>query len=78
MRWLFCYGDYRWCIIKKAGLQSQMKYKLSSNLVSLAVLEQVELIQQLEEKEKNVVYTIIESFISKKKIKEFVQQNVAL
>ncbi|WP_165789201.1 hypothetical protein [Chryseobacterium shigense] len=51
---------------------------MSSNLVSLAVLEQVELIQQLEEKEKNVVYTIIESFISKKKIKEFVQQNVAL
>lgn len=43
-----------------------------------AVLEQVELIQQLEEKEKNVVYTIIESFISKKKFKDFVQQNVAL
>lgn len=31
-----------------------------------------------EEKEKNVVYTIIESFISKKKFKDFVQQNVAL
>jgi len=43
-----------------------------------AVLEQVELIQQLEEKEKNVVFAIIESFISKKKFKEFVQQNVTL
>lgn len=43
-----------------------------------AILEQVELIQQLEEKEKNVVYTIIESFISKKKFKDFVQQNIAL
>lgn len=43
-----------------------------------AVLEQMELISQLEEKEKNVVYTIIESFISKKRFKDFVQQNVAL
>ncbi len=43
-----------------------------------AVLEQMELISQLEEKEKNVVYTIIESFISKKRFKDFVSQNVAL
>lgn len=43
-----------------------------------AILEQVELISQLEEKEKNVVYTIIESFISKKRFKDFVSQNVAL
>ena len=43
-----------------------------------AVLEQMELISQLEEKEKNVVYTIIESFISKKRFKDFVSQNVSL
>lgn len=43
-----------------------------------AIIEQVELISQLEEKEKNVVYTIIESFISKKRFKDFVSKNVAL
>lgn len=43
-----------------------------------AMIEQVELISQLEEKEKNVVYTIVESFISKKKFKDFVTQNIAL
>lgn len=42
------------------------------------MLEQVELISQLEEKEKNVVYTIVKSFISKKKFKDFVSQNIAL
>ncbi len=43
-----------------------------------AVVEQVNLISQLDEKEKNVVYTIVESFLSKKRFKEFVSQNVAL
>ncbi len=43
-----------------------------------AVVEQVNLISQLDEKEKNVVYTIVESFLSKKRFKEFVTQNVAL
>jgi transcriptional regulator with XRE-family HTH domain len=43
-----------------------------------AVVEQVNLISQLDEKEKNVVYTIVESFISKKRFKEFVTQNIAL
>jgi transcriptional regulator with XRE-family HTH domain len=42
------------------------------------IVEQVQLISQLEEKEKNVVYTIVESFISKKKFKDFVNQNIAL
>jgi len=43
-----------------------------------AIVEQVNLISQLDEKEKNVVYTIVESFISKKRFKDFVQQNIAL
>ncbi|HEX8576326.1 MAG TPA: helix-turn-helix transcriptional regulator, partial [Flavobacterium sp.] len=43
-----------------------------------AIVEQVNLISQLDEKEKNVVYTIVESFLSKKRFKDFVQQNVAL
>jgi len=43
-----------------------------------AMVEQVNLISQLDEKEKNVVYTIVESFISKKRFKDFVTQNVAL
>ena len=42
------------------------------------MMEQVELISQLEEKEKNVDYTIVESFVSKKKFKDFVTQNIAL
>ena len=41
-------------------------------------MEQVELISQLEEKEKNVFYTVVESFVSKKKFKDFVTQNIAL
>jgi hypothetical protein len=40
--------------------------------------EQVKLNSQLEEKVKNGVFTILESFISKKKFKDFVNQNVAL
>ncbi len=43
-----------------------------------AMVEQVNLISQLDEKEKNVVYTIVESFISKKRFKDFVTQNIAL
>ena len=43
-----------------------------------AMVEQVNLISQLDEKEKNVVYTIVESFISKKRFKDFVTQNMAL
>ncbi|MET3047416.1 MULTISPECIES: helix-turn-helix domain-containing protein [Flavobacterium] len=41
-----------------------------------AIVEQVNLISQLDEKEKNVVYTIVESFISKKRFKDFVQQQL--
>lgn len=43
-----------------------------------AIVEQVNLISQLDDKEKNVVYTIVDSFISKKRFKEFVTQNIAL
>ena len=43
-----------------------------------AIVEKVNLISQPDEKEKNVVYTIVESFLSKKRFKDFVQQNVAL
>ncbi len=41
-----------------------------------AIVEQVNLISQLDEKEKNVIYTIVESFISKKRFKDFVQQQL--
>ena len=40
--------------------------------------EQVNLISQLDEKEKDVDYTFVESFISKKRFKDFVQQIIAL
>ncbi len=41
-----------------------------------AIVQQVELISQLDEKEKNVIYTMIEAFISKKKFKDFLLQNI--
>ncbi|MEO0556502.1 MAG: helix-turn-helix transcriptional regulator [Bacteroidota bacterium] len=39
--------------------------------------EQMRLIQQLNEKEKTIVFEIIDSFLTKKKFKDFFQKNVA-
>ncbi|MDH6254483.1 transcriptional regulator with XRE-family HTH domain [Chryseobacterium sp. H1D6B] len=43
-----------------------------------AILEQVELIQELEPDEKSMVFKMIDTFINQKKFKDFVKQNVAL
>ncbi|WP_010520205.1 helix-turn-helix domain-containing protein [Aquimarina agarivorans] len=41
------------------------------------VLEQVKLIAQLDEDEKNVVFKMIDAFLTKKKFKEFFKENMA-
>lgn len=43
-----------------------------------AILEQVELIQELEPDEKTMIFKMIDTFINQKKFKDFVKQNVAL
>ncbi len=40
-------------------------------------VEQVKLIQQLDQEEKNMVFKMIETFLTKKKFKDFFQKNVA-
>lgn len=39
--------------------------------------EQVKLIQELDQEEKNMVYKIIETFLTKKKFKDFFNKNIA-
>ncbi len=41
------------------------------------LMEQVKLIQELDEKDKNTVFNIIETMLTKRKFKEFFQKNVA-
>ena len=41
-------------------------------------MEQVRLIQDLDEKDKNIVLSIIETMLTKKKFKEFFQKNIAV
>lgn len=42
-----------------------------------SLMEQVKLIQELETDEKNMVFKMVDTFLTKKKFKEFFQQNVA-
>jgi transcriptional regulator with XRE-family HTH domain len=41
------------------------------------LLEQVKLIQELEPEEKNMVFKMIDTFLTKKKFKDFFQKNIA-
>ncbi len=40
-------------------------------------LEQVRLIQQLDEKDKSIIFGMIETMLTKKKFKDFFQKNIA-
>ena len=40
-------------------------------------VEQVKLIQELDQEEKNMVFKMVETFLTKKRFKEFFQKNVA-
>ncbi|WMJ75313.1 helix-turn-helix transcriptional regulator [Cytophagaceae bacterium ABcell3] len=41
------------------------------------LMEQVKLIQELEPEEKNMVFKMIDTFLTKKKFKDFFQKNIA-
>jgi len=40
--------------------------------------EQVKLIQELDPEEKNMIFKMVETFLTKKKFKDFFQKNVAV
>jgi len=42
------------------------------------LLEQVRMIQDLEADEKNIVFKMVDTFLTKKKFKDFFQKNVAI
>ncbi len=42
-----------------------------------SLMEQVKLIAELEEEEKNMVFKMIDTFLTKKKFKDFFQKNIA-
>ena len=42
-----------------------------------SLLQQVQLISQLEEEEKNVVFKMVDAFLTKKKFKDFFHNNIA-
>jgi transcriptional regulator with XRE-family HTH domain len=42
-----------------------------------AVLEKLQLINELEEEEKNILLKLIETFVSKKRFKDYLQKNIA-
>jgi hypothetical protein len=42
-----------------------------------ALIEQVKLIQELELDEKNMVFKMVDTFLTQKKIKDFFKKNVA-
>ncbi len=42
-----------------------------------STVEQVKLIQELDQEEKNMVFKMIETFLTKKKFKEFFNKNIA-
>jgi transcriptional regulator with XRE-family HTH domain len=41
------------------------------------VVEQVKLIQELDQEEKNMVFKMVETFLTKKKFKDFFNKNIA-
>lgn len=42
-----------------------------------AVLEQLKLINELDTEEKNILLKLIETFVSKKRFKDYLQKNIA-
>ena len=61
-----------------------MIFDKSSNKVSSEVsledkttVEQVKLIQELDQEEKNMVFKMVETFLTKKKFKDFFNKNIA-
>ena len=47
------------------------------SLQDTATLEQLQLINELEAEEKNILLKLIETFVSKKRFKDYLQKNIA-
>jgi hypothetical protein len=47
------------------------------SLEDKAVIEQLQLINELEPDEKNMLLKLIETFVSKKRFKDYLQKNIA-
>jgi len=47
------------------------------NIEDKSLMEQVKLIAELEPEEKNVVFKMIDTFLTKKKFKDFFNKNIA-
>ncbi len=47
------------------------------SLTDKKALEQLQLINELEDEEKNILLKLIETFVSKKRFKEYLQKNIA-
>ena len=47
------------------------------SLEDKTTVEQVKLIQELDQEEKNIVFKMIETFLTKKKFKDFFNKNIA-
>ena len=47
------------------------------SLEDKSTVEQLKLIQELDQEEKNMVYKMIETFLTKKKFKDFFNKNIA-
>ncbi len=47
------------------------------SLEDKTTVEQVKLIQELDQEEKNMVFKMIETFLTKKKFKDFFNKNIA-
>ncbi len=58
-----------------------MEATLSASLVLLLCdekkLEQLQLINELDKEEKSILLKLIETFVSKKRFKEYLQKNIA-
>jgi hypothetical protein len=57
----------------------RMKNKIPNvvTIVDKSVFERINLIQQLEEEDKNALFRIIDSMLTKSKLKEFFDKNMA-
>lgn len=47
------------------------------NIEDKTTVEQLKLLQELEPEEKNMIFKMIDTFLTKKKFKDFFQKNVA-
>jgi hypothetical protein len=57
--------------------KSSNKVSSEVSLEDKTTVEQVKLIQELDQEEKNMVFKMVETFLTKKKFKDFFNKNIA-